>query len=129
MRAWLGWPRRRGLTLRRGTRGTCGCGNYSRGWRRRGCSGPKRGGARLARKYAAKAPTIPRFERGLEIAWKKGDGRVSFAVRRLLCSLSILAGAFAARGDEPMATVLADFEDSTVAAAISEATNTPAGDC
>lgn len=50
-------------------------------------------------------------------------------VHRLACALSVLLAGAGVRGDEPMATVLADFEDNTVAAAIGEATHTPVGDC
>jgi hypothetical protein len=57
------------------------------------------------------------------------DALVTTAVR-LTCALGALLLASApARGDEPIATVLADFEDNTVAAAIGEATHTPVGDC
>src|SRR5262245_16087506 len=50
--------------------------------------------------------------------------------RRVMCGVWLPAlMAAGARADEPMATVLADFEDNTVAAAISDATNTPIGDC
>ncbi|MBU0616344.1 MAG: beta-galactosidase [Planctomycetes bacterium] len=55
------------------------------------------------------------------------SGRVHFVFVALLLGLFFVAAG--ARGDEPVVTTLADYEDDSVAASIANAENVPATDC